>query len=90
MDSEWDRIILGLVLVVGALVGLPRVLPRAVEWSVEQLLAYHVLVPASDAVVQIPSTGSGLDLPRILIGVGVLVVVGSVARRIVTCSAQER
>lgn len=90
MDSEWERIILILAAPFAAMVALPIVLPRVREWIVEKLLTYQVLVPASDAVFQIPSTGVGLDLPRILIGAGALVVVVSVVRGTVKRTAQER
>lgn len=90
MDSEWDRIILSLVAPFVAVVALPIVLPRVREWVVEKLLAYEVVVPASDAIVQIPSTGIGLDMARIVIGVGVVVIAVSVVRGAVKRTAQER
>lgn len=90
MDSEWDRIILSLVAPFVAVVALPIVLPRVREWVVEKLLAYEVVVPASDAIVQIPSTGIGLDTARIVIGVGVVVIAVSVVRGAVKRTAQER
>lgn len=90
MDSEWDRIILILVAPFVAVVALPIVLPRVREWIVEKLLAYEVVVPASDAIVQIPSTGIGLDMARIVIGVGVVVIAVSVVRGTVKRSGQER
>lgn len=90
MDSEWDRIILILVAPFVAVVALPIVLPRVREWVVEKLLAYEVVVPSSDAIVQIPSTGIGLDMARIVIGVGVVVIAVSVVRGTVKRSGQER
>jgi hypothetical protein len=90
MDSEWDRIILILAAPFVAVVALPIVLPRVREWVVEKLLAYEVVVPASDAIVQIPSTGIGLDMARIVIGVGVVVIAASVVWGAVKRSGQER
>ncbi len=90
MDNEWDRIILILAAPVIAMVALPIVLPRVREWIVEKLLAYQVVVPAPDALLEVPTTGVGLDLPRILIGVGVLVIGVSVVRGTVGRRAQER
>lgn len=90
MDSEWDRIILILAAPFVAVVALPIVLPRVREWIVEKLLTYQVVVPASDAIIQIPSTGVGLDVARIVIGVGLMVIVVSTVRGAVKRSAQER
>lgn len=90
MDKEWDRIILILAAPFVAVVALPIVLPRVREWIVEKLLSYEVVVPASDAIVQIPSTSVGLDVARIVIGVGVVVIAVSVVRGTVKRTAQER
>jgi hypothetical protein len=49
------------------------------------LLESHVLVPAAQAMVELPGTGAGLDLPRILIAaaaaVGILACVVFIVRR---------
>lgn len=37
------------------------------------LLSSHVLVPAAQAMIEIPGTGAGLDLPRIVIAVAAVV-----------------
>lgn len=88
--DPWEQIILILAIPVVAMVVLPVLLPSLRDWIVGQLLTYQVVVPASDALFEVPTTGVGLDLPRILIGVGVLAIgvsmIGGTARR----RAQER
>lgn len=89
MDSEWERIILTLGGLGAAALLLPALFPKVLTWVVTQLLSYRVVVPDSEAILQIPATSVGLDLPRIVMGVGVLVLIGCVGRVLFARGSQE-
>lgn len=80
MDKDWEFVILAIAGIFGAVLILPTLLPKLGAIAIEHLLAWHIVVPASEALLPIPSSGAGFDAARLLIGLGVLVVVVSVVR----------
>ncbi|UQN31802.1 hypothetical protein [Brachybacterium kimchii] len=85
MDKEWEKIILGMVGLVAGMYFLPKLvskfLPYAVDQAAAQLLSWHIVVPAGAALFEIPGTAVGLDLARILVGCGVILVAGTLGIR---------
>lgn len=88
MDREWEFVILVIGGMVAAVVVLPRLLPDLVARVIVKLLSWNVVVPAAEALVQIPATDVGLDLGRLLVGAGVLVLATCVGLVVSTRRAQ--
>lgn len=57
---------------------LPVLIPTVRDKIVATLLSYDVLVPASQAAFEIPTTGAGVDMRRILVLAFALLLAGLV------------
>lgn len=90
MDKDWENMILVVLGIAFAAVLLPTLIPQVRDRVVAELLSYRVVVPAAEAIIQIPTTSVGLDLPRIVMGVGLLVLIGAVSRPLLARRTQER
>lgn len=88
MDKDWEFAILVFGGMVAAVVVLPVLLPELAAGAIAKLLSWQVVVPSTEAVVSIPTTGVGFDLPRLLVGAGVLVLAVCAGRVAMTRRAQ--
>lgn len=82
MDKDWEFVILVFGGLGAAVFLLPALLPELAAGVTAKLLSWQVVVPSAEALVSIPATGVGFDLPRLLVGAGILLVAagaGSVA-----------
>ena len=69
---------------------LPKMLPGLVAKAISYLLAWHLVVPAADAVIRIPATDVGLDVARVVLGLGLLLVLGTAVRSMVRKATPTR
>ncbi|MGP5306933.1 hypothetical protein [Brachybacterium alimentarium] len=88
MGKDWEFVILVFGGLVAAVFLLPALLPELAAAAIAKLLSWQVVVPSAEALVSIPATGVGFDLPRLLVGVGVLLLVVCAGRVFMTRGAQ--
>lgn len=89
MDKDWEFVILVFGGLVAAVFLLPALLPELVAGAIAKLLSWQVVVPSTEALVSIPTTGVGFDLPRLLVGAGVLLLAVCAGRVAMTRRAQD-
>lgn len=75
-DSDTSETLTKILMLVLAAAVLPTLIPTVRDKIVASLLSYDVLVPASRAAFEIPTTGAGLDIRRILIIAFALLLAG--------------
>jgi hypothetical protein len=88
MDKEWEFLILVFGCMAAAMLLLPKILPKLAASVTAKLLSWQVVVPSAEALVSIPTTGVGFDLPRLLVGAGVLLLAVWAGRVAMTRRAQ--
>lgn len=88
MDKDWEFVVLVFGGLVAAVFLLPALLPELVAGAIAKLLSWQVVVPSAEALVSIPTTGVGFDLPRLLVGAGVLLLGVCAGRVAMTRRAQ--
>lgn len=81
-ESEWDHIILIGTTALGLVWGLNQAHDNAAQIG-QWLREHHLLVSAQEATVILADTGAGLDIPRIMVLAGtlLLLIIGLTYRR---------
>ncbi|MEN3123857.1 hypothetical protein [Janibacter sp. LM] len=85
-SNPWD----GLILIALAALVIPALLPKIRDAALGWLLEKQVLVSADQALFEIPTTGAGLDLRRILALVLVVALIACLRWAASTRSPQEQ
>lgn len=88
-DDGIDNVVLILAAMFLVPLALPVVVPQLRGWLQAHLLEWHIVVPSAAAAVNVPGTSVGLDLPRLLLLIAVLVAVIAVAGRTVASRRQS-
>lgn len=88
MDKDWEFVILVFGGMAAAVFLLPALVPKLAAVAIAKLLSWQIVVPSADALVSIPTTAVGFDLPRLLVGAGVLLLVVCAGRVAMTRRTQ--
>ncbi len=83
MTNDDDRLVMVLLLALGAVFLLPAMVLRWAHSATGWLLSHHVLVGAEHAMVVIPGAGAGLDGRRLVVVLLLVPAAYWVGRRVV-------